>query len=366
MKLFRTLTLAILAVAAVSCSRSVAHIEGSLAGIPDQNVVVKQLSTNTFQVLDTVRTDDSGHFAYDVEVAEGQPEFIYLYFDDTKFASLLLQKGDNVSVNLDDEGHSTVEGSEESLKLQKVEDDFQDFVYNMTHSTDGAEMSRTYIDYYRKCVKYILANPKSLTSMQVLYQKLNDDFPIFSQATDALHFRTVYDSLSVVYPESEYVKALRLETERREQIMNLNSVISTAPESGYPDFALPDNKGRKVKLSEVEARVILLHFWSSTENAQTIFNTDTLLPIYEEFHDRGLEIVSVSLDTDKAHWASVVKNQKLPWINLCDGRGTACPAVVLYNLEQIPTTFVIADGSILDAQIGGLDALRKELNKLLK
>lgn len=366
MKLFKSVIFVAMAVAAVSCGRSVAHIQGTIADAPEQNVIVKLLNTNTFTVLDTVRTDASGKFAYDVEVAEGQPEFVYLFDDEDKFASLLLMKGDNVTVDVDAAGKCTVEGSEESVKLQQVEDDFYNFAYAMATSDDGSEMSRMYIDYYRKCVKYVLANPGSMTSIQVLYQNLNEDFPIFSQNTDALHFRKVYDTLVELYPESKYVKALLSETERREKIMNLNSVLSMASEQGFPDFTLPDVKGQKVKVSEVDARVILLHFWVSTENAHTLFNTETLLPLYEDYHSRGLEIVSVALDTDKAHWASVVKNQNLPWINLCDGLGTACPAVALYNLEQIPATFVIANGELLDSQIGGEKALRKELDKLLK
>ena len=77
------------------------------------------------------------------------------------------------------------------------------------------EMSQAYVDYYRNCVKYVLQNSKSLTSVPVLYQNFGADLPVFAQSTDAMHFVAVSDSLSTVYPESKYVKALKKEAERR-------------------------------------------------------------------------------------------------------------------------------------------------------
>ena len=57
-----------------------AHIKGNLAGAPGRDIVVKQLEVNTYRDLDTIKTRADGSFRYDVKVAAGQPEFIYLYY----------------------------------------------------------------------------------------------------------------------------------------------------------------------------------------------------------------------------------------------------------------------------------------------
>ena len=363
MKIFKTAALLGLTILAAACSRNEAKIEGTLAGAPEKDVVVKLLNMNTYTTLDTLKTDASGHFRGKVAVEPQQPEFVYLFYGDTKVASLLLNCGDAVNVSTDTLGRCVVEGSPESTKLIGVENDFRDFASQMASAGTNQEMTKLYIAYYRKCVKYIMENTGSLTCIPVLYQNLNAGFPIFSQTTDALHFRSVADSLSKLYPDSRYVKALTKETERREQLLSLNARVSTAKELGYPDFTLLDIAGQKVTLSAIDAKAILLYFWNPADTAQKLFNTDVLQPIYNDYRGNGLEVVAIAVGTDKSLWASVVKNQKLGWVNLFDNAGVS---TTLYNVTQLPQSYLIVDGEILNRKLDGEKALRKHLDKVLR
>lgn len=348
MKNCRNLLLAAaLLVAASSCSDKV-QIKGTVAGAPDSQVVVKQLSGSSLVVVDTVKTDASGAYSCKIDVPAGQPQFVYLFKGDTKVASLLLQKGDKVKVSSDTLGTYSVEGSEESGKLRQIEADFSDFMDRFSADAaagDNAAASKDYVAYYRSCVKYIMENSKSLTAIPVLYQKVNDNFPIFSQTTDAILFQNVYDSLMTVYPESKYVAALKKEAEKRFNLFNLSQRFQNVEESSYPDLNLPSMDGTKVRLSEVGSKVVMVYFWQAADASQKMFNQDVLVPLYKEYHPKGFEIYSVSLDTDKGAWASAVKSQKLPWINVCDGLGAASQAAVLYNINRgLPVAYVIVDG----------------------
>ena len=93
-------------------------------------MVIKQLAGNTFNVLDTVKTDSKGSYSYTMEVKEGQPEFVYVFDGDTKLASLLLGKGDKVKVVSDAKGGYTVEGSDDCSRLKQVEDEFSSFLFH--------------------------------------------------------------------------------------------------------------------------------------------------------------------------------------------------------------------------------------------
>ena len=98
-----------------------------------------------------------------------------------------------------------------------------------------------------------------------------------------------------------------------------------------------------------------------------MFNQDVLLPIYKTYHPKGLEIYSVSLDTDKGVWASAVKNQDLPWINVCDGRGAATLAVSLYNITKgLPVAYMIVNGSLQPETMSTEKELRAFLAANLK
>lgn len=381
MRNFKSLTAAVVAAAVslVSCSQG-AGISGTLSDAPESEVIVKLLNVNTYEVLDTVKVSKDGDFAYKVKIAKGQPEFIYLFHNDTKIASLLLCRGDKVKVIADTLGTYSVTGSEESEKLQKVEKDFTNFLLSFAATTDRMqgteagsdeakevqrELSKQYIDYYRNCVRYILTNSGSMTCIPVLYQSINENFPVFSQQTDAIHFKNEADTLSKLYPDSRYVKALRAEALRRQNILSVGTKLSGAKSMNFPDIEMPDMNGKKVKLSEVNSKLVILLFWTATGAGNKLFNQDVLKPLYETYHDKGLEIYQVGIDTDKGNWASVVKSQKLPWINVCDGLGTASTSASIYNITKLPVAYFIQDGKLIDKSASTKEGLNRLVESLL-
>ena len=324
-------------------------IDGTLQDKAHAPVIVKLLDVNRYQVLDTVKTDAAGAFSYKPELKENDPEFVYLFYGDRKIASLLLKPGDHVKVTADTLGNYTVVGSEESLLLQEVEGDYAQFLIDMNRlSSDpdaSMELSRRYVDYYRRCVRYVMEHNKSLTAVPVLFQRVNDGLAVFDQPTDGILFGSVCDSLKTVYPESRYVKALEAEATRRTNLLRISQRLQEAEQVGFFDIDLPDIAGGKTKLSDVESKVVMLYFWATTDE-QKLFNMDTLIPIYNDFHGRGFEIFAVSLDVDKSAWASVVKAQQLPWINVCDTRGSQSPFINLYGLSSLPAAFFLVDGEM--------------------
>lgn len=380
MKISRIAAVGCILLLTVSCAKT-AGIKGTLTGASNDEVIVKLLEVNSYNVLDTVKTDKSGSFSYKVELEKGKPEFIYLFHKDTKIASLLLEKGDKVFVTADTLGNYSVSGSDESVKLQEVENSFAEFASKFAAVSDRMDaegedesamkdlqkqITKLYIEYYRKATAYVLSNSHSLTCVPVLFQSVNEYFPIFSQQTDAILFRATADSLKSVYPGSRYVQALEKEAARRENILQLNGKLNNASETGYLNLSIPNVQGQKVTLSDVDSKVTLIHFWSASDAMQKMFNIETLLPIYKEFHDKGFEIYAICTDVDKSMWASVVKSQELPWINVCDGLGTSSPALLLYRVTQLPCSFVIVDGAITDETITGEAGLRRILQQKLK
>ena len=344
-------------------------IDGTLQDKADAPVVVKLLDVNKYQVLDTVRTDAAGAFSYQVDLEEKTPEFIYLFYGDRKIASLLLKAGDRVKVTADTLGNYTVEGSEESLLLQEVEGDDAQFLIDMNRlasDPDAAqELSRRYVDYYRRSVRYVMEHNKSLTAVPVLFQRVNDGLAVFDQPTDGILFGSICDSLKTVYPDSRYVKALEAEANRRTNLLQISQRLQEADHVGFFDMDLPTLSGTTAKLSDVEAKVVMLYFWATTDE-QKLFNMDTMIPIYNEFHGRGFEIYAVSLDVDKSAWASVVKAQQLPWVNVCDTRGNQSPYVGLYGLSSLPAAYFLVDGDMdPNANIEDVAGMRKYLQSKL-
>ena len=360
MKNFSILVTAVAFAAVVSCTGG-ASVSGVLEGVSGGTVVLKELSTGK---ADTVKVSPSG--AYRARIALDSPEFVYVSRDGRPIASLLLMKGDRVKVSSDSLGRNlSIEGSEESLRLADVEKEYAAFNAGFSACTDAASAARLYVDYYRSRLGYVLGNSKSLTCVQVLFQKAPNGIPVFNQLTDAIVMSNIVDSLSTVYPNSPFVVSLRKEAELRTRQLELSARLRDASVQAFPEIELPDITGSARKLSEVEARVVMLYFWTATAG-QNMFNTASLIPLYEKYHPKGFEIFAVSLDTGKTEWATSVKEQKLPWINVCDTKGSASVYARIYNVTSVPYAFFILDGEIdTGASVTSEETLRSYLKEKL-
>ena len=384
MKVSRILLSILLASAVVcSCSQG-AKINGSVKDAPDTKLTLRLLDGSNLVLLDTVKTNSFGQFSYKVKVEKGQPEFVYLYNGDDKIGSMLLQRGENVRLSTDLRGNCSVEGSAESVKLLEVERDEAEFANAFAAANarlrdldpNGSvaaevrrDMTKQYIAYYRSRVQYVMNNYHSLTVIPVLYQQFGENgSPVFGQATDAIHFRNCCDSLQSVYPNSKYVKALAEEATRRENIMQLSVRIGDSNEISYPDITLPDIRGERVSLSSAVdgSKLTVIYFWAAEDTGQKMFNFETMKPLYSQYHSKGLEIYAISLDTDKTLWATTVRTLGLDWINVCDGRGAASPAVGTFNVGSIPTVYFIKNGSMIyEPSVKDAETLRRYISSQL-
>lgn len=371
--------LSCIAAMAAGCCKS-AKLFVEVTGAPESEIVLMQQNVNKYDVLDTVKTDASGKFSFKVKMDKGDPDFVYLYRNGRKLSSLLLSAGDRVSVTADTTGNYTVSGSEESEKLMQVDKDYSAFTETMDSIASAInaagddekavaelsrKMTRTYMDYYRKCVRYVMENSRSLTVIPVFYQTVSDSFYVFSQDTDALHFKNVADSLTTVYPDSKYVRALRQEADSRSKRLELRVRMQTAESVGYLDVEMPDTRGQKVRISDLDAKAVLLYFWSPDDALQKMFNLDVMKKVYADYRDKGLEIYQVAIAVDKPAWARIVSAQGLEWTNVCDGLGQNSPVVGMYNITKLPAYFLIADGALSDKVITDEASLRRALDDVL-
>ena len=69
---------------------------------------------------------------------------------------------------------------------------------------------------------------------------------------------------------------------------------------------------------------------------------------------KGLEIIGVSLDTDKRRWTDAVAKDGLPWIQVSSLKGWKCPVASLYGVSVVPAMFVIdASNNIIATGLKG-------------
>ena len=107
-----------------------------------------------------------------------------------------------------------------------------------------------------------------------------------------------------------------------------------------PAFEATTISGDKVSLyGSFKGRIVLLDFWASW-CPPCIGELPNVMAAYEKYHGSGLEILGISLD-EKEKLPAFLKEKKIPWPQVCDGRVWKDDLAQLYSVTGIPASFLI-------------------------
>ncbi|MBQ8222525.1 MAG: AhpC/TSA family protein [Bacteroidales bacterium] len=136
----------------------------------------------------------------------------------------------------------------------------------------------------------------------------------------------------------------------------------------YIDFTLNNIEGQAVSLSSLVGnnKLVIVDFWASWCPDCRVENPN-VVAVYNDYKDKGLEIISVSMDTDKNAWLKGIEEDGLIWENHVSAlKGWNCPAAAEYGVAFIPQNVLINnDGKIVAKNLNGED-LRNFVSRYLR
>lgn len=165
---------------------------------------------------------------------------------------------------------------------------------------------------------------------------------------------------------SKTVKASTYGIKVKERLADLSRV---AVGIKAPDFSALTPEGATLSLNEVvkKGKYTLIDFWASWCGPCRQENPN-VVAAYAKFHEKGLNILGVSLDKAEgaAAWQKAIANDQLTWYQVSDLKYWESPMVKLYAIRGIPHSVLVdAKGIIVAKDLRG-KALHDKLEELLK
>ena len=133
-----------------------------------------------------------------------------------------------------------------------------------------------------------------------------------------------------------------------------------------PDFTITTIDNKTIKLSDYKGKYVMIDFWASWCGPCRQENPNVVKQ-YAAFKGKGLNILGISLDVDKAKWQQAITADNLSWTHASDLKNFDGPTEQLYHIQAIPSNFIIdPQGVIVAKNVRGTDLedfLNKTFNK---
>jgi thiol-disulfide isomerase/thioredoxin len=360
----------------VSCNKNNnVRIHGAYSAGAGDYLTLEMLNIDETQFIDSIKVGRNGTFKFSFKL--NSPELILLKNNKQQNINILAFPDDNIEIIIPTESISsdyTIKGSEESEKIQmlvsKVEETKRklDSISSALNQIENMESpqakvlissyQQVYQNQKRNNIRFVVENISSLSSVYALYQRITEDIYLFDDARDLQYFKIVADSIRVKYPNSTLANSLVNDVDKRvsdyNTMLTLNALSKTEIiETGLINLKINNVEGKEIALSSLQGKVILINFWA-TWNQQSRDANRALINIYDQYQKRGFEIYSIALDKDRNNWRNVIDFEEYPWINVSELTYPYSYAATVYNVSEIPTSFLIdREGNIVAKNIRG-------------
>ena len=308
--------------------------------------------------LQKVNSDYSIELVESANFVEDEIEFNIFVFESTLFRldfmgytslDLILDKSD-VDIFVDDSNslfEFTVNGSDDTEILKSIENkitnyrsEIRELNINFVEASQNRDFElvnsiQSEFDFkknqFELSLKDYLSSAKSSLAVLVTADYLDIE-------ENLIFWETIYNNYIEEFKDNSYFKNFE---------NKLIKIKSISIGSVAPDIILNDTSGLPISLASLRGKYVLLDFWAAwcrpcrEENPNIVEN-------YNNYKSYGFDVYQVSLDRTKEDWVRGIKQDKLPWINVSDLKYYQSEAAELYNVDRIPSAFLLdPDGKII-------------------
>lgn len=356
-------------------------VKGVVAGADGQLMYLENVGISNVVTLDSIKLAPGGKFKF-TEKRPEYPDFYRLRLNN-QLINFAVDSTETISFVADAGTFATsysVEGSENSKAIKAItlaQLDANQAISRLRKEYEDKMISDTTFrmkvlaaaDAYKEVArKYIYSAPMSTAAYFALFQQIDGllFFDLYDRK-DVKAYGAVATSYNHTYPESPRSKHLYNLTLQSMKVLRAQRPVDYSnvetKEISFLDIELPDVRGEVVKLSTVApGKVVLINFTAYQTEWSPALNM-ALGELYTKYHDQGLEIYQVSLDSDFHFWRNGASN--LPWVTVHDPQSVYSQVAGLYNVKQLPALFILDRKGNLVKRVEDVKKLEADVKAVL-
>lgn len=133
-----------------------------------------------------------------------------------------------------------------------------------------------------------------------------------------------------------------------------------------PAFSAKTPDGEELSLEDTLGKYTIIDFWASWCRPCRMENPN-VVNVYNKYHDKGLNIISVSLDRkgQEDRWKKAIKDDKMDWYHVSNLQFWQDPIPRSYGVRAIPATFLLDENGVIIAKNLRGPALGAKMEELL-
>ena len=356
-------------------------VKGVVAGADGQLMYLENVGISNVVTLDSIKLAPGGKFKF-TEKRPEYPDFYRLRLNN-QLINFAVDSTETISFVADAGTFATsysVEGSENSKAIKAItlaQLDANQAISRLRKEYEDKMISDTTYrmkvlaaaDAYKEVArKYIYSAPMSTAAYFALFQQIDGllFFDLYDRK-DVKAYGAVATSYNHTYPESPRSKHLYNLTLQSMKVLRAQRPVDYSnvetKEISFLDIELPDVRGEVVKLSTVApGKVVLINFTAYQTEWSPALNM-ALGELYTKYHDQGLDIYQVSLDSDFHFWRNGASN--LPWVTVHDPQSVYSQVAGLYNVKQLPALFILDRKGNLVKRVEDVKKLEADVKAVL-
>lgn len=350
-------------------------INGNLRGDIENGtqVFLRTVGENNQPVdVDTAKVEN-GKFIF--TGATETPELNYIFIDKLPgYTAVILENGEiELNAQKDSLNLAKIKGTpqnetfadymdkskELTLQAQSIQQDMQQATVKKDTATARSlqdEMVELQDKYKNFELDYIENHPDALISALLIDRALG------SGTVTAEEAKAMYEKLSPEIKKTKVATVIqeRLEGQKQAEVNAKNTSVGAKA----PDFTAPTPDGKELALNDALGKVTLVDFWAAWCKPCRAENPN-VVKVYEKYHDKGLNILGVSLDRTEEAWKQAIKADGLTWQHVSHVAYFNDPIAKLYNVDAIPAAFLLDENGVIVAKNLRGPALEAKVAELL-